>query len=179
MTRFQPLDIQVLEKCSHPGGLASTVTDSYGFSWDLGVHITGATRFPAFLKTLQSAVPKWHCVERCVKADMAHVLQSPNPQDNYLDYPVQSSVPYFPDNIKQKCLSEMSERFATEQPKEFENFDEFSLYFFGKTLQDLFIRPYNKKVSFTTILEFRCPNISAATVFMTDCFRFGPCHYPR
>lgn len=149
------MDIKILEKSSHPGGLASTVTDSHGFSWDLGVHITGATRYPAFLKTLQSAVPEWHCIERCVKADMSHVIHASNPQDNYVPYPVQSSVPYFPEEIKQKCLNELTARFSTEQPKEFANFDEFSLYFFGKTLQDLFIRPYNQKVREGYIKSFQ------------------------
>uniref|UniRef100_A0AC34FDD3 Amine oxidase domain-containing protein n=1 Tax=Panagrolaimus sp. ES5 TaxID=591445 RepID=A0AC34FDD3_9BILA len=153
---IEPLDITIFERSSHPGGLASTVTDSYGFSWDLGVHITGATRYPAFLKTLQAAVPEWHCIERCVKADMTHVIHASNPQDNYVPYPVQSSVPYFPDEIKQKCLMELNARFSTEQPKEFANFDEFSLYFFGKTLQDLFIRPYNQKVWTVPLEEMNC-----------------------
>uniref|UniRef100_A0AC35FN91 Amine oxidase domain-containing protein n=1 Tax=Panagrolaimus sp. PS1159 TaxID=55785 RepID=A0AC35FN91_9BILA len=124
----EPLDITILEKSSHPGGLASTVTDSYGFSWDLGIHITGATRYPEFLKILQSAVPEWHCIERCVKADMTHVIHASNPHDNYVPYPVQSSVPYFPEEIKQKCLNELTARFSREQPKDFANFDEFSLY---------------------------------------------------
>ena len=142
------MEVLLVEKESSPGGLASTVTDEQGFSWDLGVHVTGASRYPAFLKTVQSVVPEWHFLKRVVKADMKHILkiEDGTPEANYVPYPVQSSVPYFPGDLKKKCIEELQKRFEEHEKKEFANFEEFSLYFFGKTLQDIFIRPYNEKV---------------------------------
>ncbi|KAE9547381.1 hypothetical protein FO519_009408 [Halicephalobus sp. NKZ332] len=155
---LKDVEVVLLEKESFPGGLASTVTDQKGFSWDLGVHVTGASRYPVFLKTLQSVVPEWHYLKRTVKADMKHVLknQDETPEGNYVPYPVQASVPYFPEDVKEKCIEELQKRFEENETKEFANFEEFSLYFFGRTLQEIFIRPYNEKVWTVKLDEMNC-----------------------
>uniref|UniRef100_A0A7E4ZRL3 Amino_oxidase domain-containing protein n=1 Tax=Panagrellus redivivus TaxID=6233 RepID=A0A7E4ZRL3_PANRE len=149
------IEVTIIEREPYPGGLASTVTDTNGFSWDLGIHVTGATRFPEFVQLLQEAVPEWHCLERIVKADMSHVLKiDKQPEANYVPYPVQSSVPYFPEPLRSNCLRELEGRVDTDlTPDDFESFEEFTKHFFGKSLQEVFIRPYNRKVWTVSLSE--------------------------
>lgn len=138
----------MIEKESCPGGLASTITDDKGFSWDLGVHVTGASKFKSFINVIKESVPEWRCIKKVVKVEMSHILNEEKEELNYIPYPVQSSIPYFPDELKNQCLNELNQMSESDQRSaEFNNFDEFSKHFFGPTLQDIFIRPYNEKVS--------------------------------
>ncbi|KAH7730301.1 UDP-galactopyranose mutase [Aphelenchoides avenae] len=174
------VNVTVLEKEDEAGGLARTVVDEAGFCWDLGVHVTGASKYPEFLKVLQDTIPDWYSVRRIVKADMTHILGKPDgSQENYVPYPVQNSLPYFPGDLKSKCLAEL-EVLSVDQ-SEPTNFDEFSRKYFGETLQKIFIRPYNEKVK-AEILILRYPAncrgmgelwTRFASCFANGIFRFG------
>lgn len=75
---------------------------------------------------------------------MRHIIQ--NDEDihaNYVPYPVQDSILYFPWDVRVKCLDDLN---SFDEKKIANNFEEFSLKYFGKTLQDVFIKPYNEKV---------------------------------
>lgn len=61
------LDVVVLEKENQPGGLARSVTDPSGFSWDLGVHITGASKYPYFIRAIDDAIDDWNLLRRSVQ----------------------------------------------------------------------------------------------------------------
>jgi protoporphyrinogen oxidase len=75
---------------------------------------------------------------------MLHIIRNrENVEENYVPYPVQHSVQYLPFRVQQKCLEDL-DKF--DEKKNVTNFDEFSQKYFGKTLQDIFIRPYNEKV---------------------------------
>lgn len=78
---------------------------------------------------------------------MTHVMKYDNLNSdlNYVPYPVQNSIPYFPNEIKNQCLNDLKATTNCE-PKFDENFGEFSAKIFGKTIQSIFIRPYNEKV---------------------------------
>ncbi|KAI1723830.1 flavin containing amine oxidoreductase domain-containing protein [Ditylenchus destructor] len=162
-------EVRVIEQESEPGGLARTITDPNGFSWDLGVHVTGASKYPEFLEVLQKAVPKWNAVRRCVKADMSHAVGEndgpmassssvPNAASNYVPYPVQNSIPYFANHLKEKCLADFEQlsKIANGKPNFDDNFDDFSRKIFGPTLQSIFIRPYNEKVWTVKLKDMSC-----------------------
>lgn len=57
----------MVDRESEPGGLARTVTDANGFSWDLGVHVTGASRFRHFLDMADEVITDWNVLPRFVK----------------------------------------------------------------------------------------------------------------
>lgn len=74
---------------------------------------------------------------------MSHVMDGDDVHRHYVPYPVQSSIPYFKDEVKQRCLSDIEN--LTEK-KSGENFGEFAQSMFGETIVKNFIRPYNEKV---------------------------------
>uniref|UniRef100_A0A183F3G4 Amino_oxidase domain-containing protein n=1 Tax=Heligmosomoides polygyrus TaxID=6339 RepID=A0A183F3G4_HELPZ len=148
-------EVTVLEKECEVGGLARSITDRRGFTWDLGVHVTGHSKYPKFTQIITQAVRQWNNVPRCVKAYMRHVIQDDdNVEINYVPYPVQDSIPYLPESIKQRCLKEISSISAISEAAK--NFDEFTLKSFGETLQAIFIRPYNEKVWTVALNEMNC-----------------------
>ncbi|KAL6741208.1 hypothetical protein Aduo_014484 [Ancylostoma duodenale] len=148
-------EVLVIEKEDEVGGLARSVTDRRGFTWDLGVHVTGFSKFEKFTNVINRAVSQWNNVPRCVKAYMRHIVEDDdNVEVNYVPYPVQDSIPYFPTDIKMQCLEEISS--ASTPVETARNFDEFTLYTFGPTLQEIFIRPYNEKVWTVSLAEMNC-----------------------
>ncbi len=78
---------------------------------------------------------------------MRHIFDNDSShQIYYLPYPVQMSIPYFPDNIKYKCMQELTTSTHDNISISNKSFADYTLNYFGKTLVDIFIRPYNKKV---------------------------------
>ncbi|KJH50175.1 hypothetical protein DICVIV_03683 [Dictyocaulus viviparus] len=138
-------EVIVFEKEADVGGLARSLTDRKGFTWDLGVHVTGWSKYHKFMNVINRAVSEWNNIPRSVKAYMRHVIDNEdNVEANYVPYPVQDSIPYLPTDIKNKCLEEI--KTATKNSCTAANFDDFTLNTFGPTLQEIFIRPYNEKV---------------------------------
>ncbi|CAD6193879.1 unnamed protein product [Caenorhabditis auriculariae] len=137
-------EVLIVEKERDVGGLARSVTDDRGFTWDLGVHITGASKYIKFTNTINTLVDAWNVIPRRVKAYMAHVTEDgQNVVEDYVPYPVQNSIPYFKEEMKKRCLEELSQLPTVVSHK---NFGEFTRDTFGESLQKEFIRPYNEKV---------------------------------
>ncbi|KHJ84527.1 hypothetical protein OESDEN_15757 [Oesophagostomum dentatum] len=170
-------EVLVIEKEKEVGGLARSVTDRRGFTWDLGrsrycstfnmhtqsaeimtlfnENVPGFSKYPKFTNVINQAVSEWNSVPRCVKAYMRHVIDDDdNVEANYVPYPVQDSIPYFPQEVKIQCLQEISITALVKETAK--NFGEFTLYTFGPTLQEIFIRPYNEKVWTVPLAKMNC-----------------------
>nr|CAD2198071.1 unnamed protein product [Meloidogyne enterolobii] len=152
------INVCVIEQEEEIGGLARSVMDENGFCWDLGVHVMGISKYKNFVEAMEECVTEWEIIPRCAMAEMSHVMTE-NKEENlnkinyYIPYPVQNSIPYFPKNLKLKCLEELNFKekeegnnfLTTKITEKEENFDSFSLSLFGETLQKIFVRPYNEK----------------------------------
>ncbi|KAI6190171.1 Amino-oxidase domain-containing protein [Aphelenchoides bicaudatus] len=130
--------VLIIDREPEAGGLSRTVTDQYGFKWDMGVHVIGASRFNAFLKMIEETIPDWN-------ADITGIGDDKCEEVKYAPYPVQNSIHYFPLTTRDKCLAEL-ERRKPSRSNDTLNFGHFSEQHFGKTLQEAFIRPYNEKI---------------------------------
>ncbi|MCP9264776.1 hypothetical protein DINM_022927 [Dirofilaria immitis] len=128
----EDIQIVVLEKENEVGGLARSITDKKDLH-GIWVYIL------------------W--------ADLAHLFKNNNPSENYVPYPVQQSVPYFPPAIRQKCINELKDLQGLHI--DCSNFAEYSANIFGNTLLDIFIRPYNLELEEMNVswASNRVPNI--------------------
>jgi hypothetical protein len=80
---------------------------------------SGISKYQDFVDALAECVAEWRIVPRCAMADMSHVMLrrsddaplSISPLDCYVPYPVQNSIPYFPEELKRQCLEELAECF--------------------------------------------------------------------
>ncbi len=147
------VEITVIEKESHPGGLAYSVKDDQGFLWDFGIHAT-FSHYDYYDKALDWAVQDWNFLTRNAELDMAYMFGECGLR--LLPYPVQYSVPLFPQEQKEKCMREMKVLHGNEKncpghgPL---SYDDWVLKSFGPTLADVFFRPYNKKLWTVDIKE--------------------------
>ncbi|GMR59429.1 hypothetical protein PMAYCL1PPCAC_29624, partial [Pristionchus mayeri] len=146
-------EVVILEAANCVGGLASSITTPRGFTFDLGVHVTGQSKYHEFIKVIDEAVEEWNYIPRSVKASMRHVFPTREPRECLIPYPVQDSISHFPCHIREECERELEELGSKVEPSSScTNFNEFALSTFGETLTKLFIRPYNEKI-WTVSLE--------------------------
>jgi hypothetical protein len=84
---------------------------------------SGISKYQDFVDALAECVAEWRIVPRCAMADMSHVMMKRSdddvplpiptisPLDCYVPYPVQNSIPYFPEELKRQCLEELADCF--------------------------------------------------------------------
>uniref|UniRef100_A0A0N4ZTL0 Amino_oxidase domain-containing protein n=1 Tax=Parastrongyloides trichosuri TaxID=131310 RepID=A0A0N4ZTL0_PARTI len=136
--------IVIIERENTVGGLARSIIDENGFIFDLGVHVISGSKYPLFMDVMQEAIEEWNIVLRNVKADFHHIIKRDKRTDSYISYPVQENILYFPDDIKNKCIKEL--KFLENNENISVNFEDFIENHFGKTLKEIFFKPYNEKV---------------------------------
>ncbi len=64
----------------------------------------------------------------------------------YVPYPIENHIYLLGDNIVDQCIDEWLKNYKSTTAEKFDDFESFLLYRFGKTLYDLYFRPYNEKV---------------------------------
>ncbi len=124
----------IVEREDHAGGLASSVVDPQGFTWDLGGHVVFSHfgEFDALLADVMGGEVLSH--ERSSYVRFA---------DRWVPYPFQHNLRYLPAPVAAECLDGLAQASGTEGVRDFGSWME---AVFGSGITRHFMRPYNRKV---------------------------------
>jgi protoporphyrinogen oxidase len=126
----------LFEASNNPGGLASSVLDANGFTWDLGGHVL-FSHYPYFDDVMVQALGD---------AWVEHVREAwVWMRDRWIPYPFQNNIRRLPPAELAACLRGL-EQLQGRQASKPATFREWLLGSFGAGICDSFLFPYNKKV---------------------------------
>lgn len=124
------------ESAAYPGGLATSIVDDNGFTWDLGGHVL-FSHYAYFDDVMDRALgDAWieHVREAWVWI-----------RDRWVPYPFQNNIWRLPENELIACLNGLVDLQGAD-PVSPASFREWLLNSFGAGLCDTFMLPYNRKV---------------------------------
>jgi protoporphyrinogen oxidase len=129
----------VLEAGSVAGGLAQSIVDEHGFTWDLGGHVQ-FSHYEMFDQLMDDllGVDGWlyHDRESWVWV-----------HGGFVPYPFQLNLHRLPGAERELCVRGLEEAAdAAPTCTKPRNFDEWIVQTFGTGIADVFMRPYNRKV---------------------------------
>jgi protoporphyrinogen oxidase len=138
--KVQESDFLLVEKNAEAGGLAASVVDEEGFTWDMGGHVL-FSHYQYFDRVLDHLLgDNWVKHEREAWVWM---------RDRFIPYPFQNNIWRLPDDELLACLEGLVKLSTTASgagPGKPETFLEWILQSFGKGLAETFFIPYNRKV---------------------------------
>ena len=130
-------DWLLLEAGEDVGGLASSVVDREGFTWDLGGHVV-FSHYERFDRLLDEALGgDWLEHEREAWAWM---------RERFVPYPVQNNIWRLPEADILRCLLGFAEVTRSGHRARAETFRDWISDHFGHGLAEVFFSPYNFKV---------------------------------
>jgi protoporphyrinogen oxidase len=125
------------EATSHAGGLAASVVDAHGFTWDLGGHVL-FSHYPYFDAVMTTALGD---------AWVEHVREAwVWMRERWIPYPFQNNIRRLPDAERDACLAGLIELSRAPQAARPASFRDWLLASFGAGLCETFMFPYNWKV---------------------------------
>eukprot|EP00742_Colponemidia_sp_Colp-10_P001553 GILJ01001667.1.p1 GENE.GILJ01001667.1~~GILJ01001667.1.p1 ORF type:complete len:475 (+),score=55.24 GILJ01001667.1:41-1465(+) len=126
------------ERSGATGGLASSMVDENGFTWDIGGHVI-FSHYQYFDDVICHAVKEWNEMERESWVWM---------RDTWIPYPLQNNIWRLPNEDLLPCIDGILEahKLASSYANKPANFREWLTRAFGKGLMDTFMLPYNTKV---------------------------------
>jgi len=125
------------EAADHAGGLASSVVDAHGFTWDLGGHVL-FSHYPYFDAVMNTALGD---------AWVEHVREAwVWMRERWIPYPFQNNIWRLPDAERDACLQGLIDLQRTPPAGPPASFRDWLLASFGRGLCDAFMLPYNWKV---------------------------------
>lgn len=128
------------------GGLASSVVDDRGFTWDMGGHVQ-FSHYSIFDHVMDRALGHDGWLEHARKSAMqigAHLVP----------YPAQDHLHFLPEAVHRACLAGMEA--VSQLPLQTQNFEAWLMSAFGDEICRLFMRPYNEKVWATPLDRMSC-----------------------
>jgi protoporphyrinogen oxidase len=130
-------NFHMYERSPYIGGLASSFTDSEGFTWDIGGHVMFShyKYYDDIFDRLMGDEYQLNMRESWVRMF-----------DSWVPYPFQNNIRYLPKQVAFECLSGLIEAQHTQDPKQAKNFGEFIDAVFGEGIARYFMKPYNFKV---------------------------------
>mmetsp|Transcript_39907 Transcript_39907/g.64702 ORF Transcript_39907/g.64702 Transcript_39907/m.64702 type:complete len:492 (+) Transcript_39907:135-1610(+) len=131
----------VVDACPTAGGLACSVVDDQGFTWDMGGHVI-FSHYEYFDKLLESLKPKDHWLD--------HIRESwVWMRKKFIPYPLQNNAWQLPEQDLIPVLDGLvkaSQGAYGDNKLPCKNFDDWIVRSFGEGLANAFMRPYNFKV---------------------------------
>jgi protoporphyrinogen oxidase len=130
-------NFHMYERSDHLGGLASSFTDSAGFTWDIGGHVM-FSHYKYYDK----------CFEDLMGSDFQNNMREcwVRMFDRWVPYPFQNNIRYLPKEVTLECLTGLIEAQTKRDHKSAKNFKEFMDAVFGDGIVKHFMKPYNFKV---------------------------------
>jgi protoporphyrinogen oxidase len=130
-------NFQIFEKSPFIGGLASSFTDSAGFTWDIGGHVM-FSHYKYYDK----------CFDDLMGSDYQLNMREcwVRMFDSWVPYPFQNNIRYLPKEVTYECLTGLIEAQTRRDYKAARNFEEFTAAVFGDGICKHFMTPYNFKV---------------------------------
>jgi len=130
-------NFQMYDKLPHIGGLASSFTDSAGFTWDIGGHVMFShyKYYDDVFAKLMGSDYQENMRECWVRMF-----------NTWVPYPFQNNVRYLPKEVTYECLTGLIEAQTKRDHKSAKNFKEFCHAVFGDGICKHFMAPYNFKV---------------------------------
>lgn len=148
-------DWRIYERESHAGGLASSVVDSQGFTWDHGGHVV-FSHFGEFDRLLEEVMG-----DEVYSHDRSSYVRF---DDRWVPYPFQNNLRYLPSEAAYECVLGLIEAPGGNPEMDFATWMEVT---FGGGITYHFMRPYNFKV-WATPPERMASNWIAERVSVVD-----------
>ncbi len=129
-------EFQVIESAPHAGGLASSVVDPQGFTWDLGGHVV-FSHYGEFDRLLADVMGD----------DLLHHQRSSFVRiaDRWVPYPFQNNLHHLPPALTEEALQGLIAASAA-APSAGADFGSWMRATFGDGIVRQFMQPYNEKV---------------------------------
>jgi protoporphyrinogen oxidase len=131
-------NFELYERSPYIGGLASSFTDTAGFTWDIGGHVMFS---------------HYEYYDRCFEKMLGKEFQLNMREswvrmfDRWIPYPFQNNIRYLPKDAAYECLSGLIKaQTGAKKPADCANFQEFMDTVFGPGIVKHFMGPYNFKV---------------------------------
>jgi UDP-galactopyranose mutase len=127
-------DWVILERAAHAGGLASSVVDRAGFTWDLGGHVV-FSHFGEFDALLADAMG-----DDVLEHERSSYVRF---ADRWVPYPFQNNLRYLPEEVTEECLDGLAHAPGGNPEMDFATW---MRSVFGDGITRHFMAPYNFKV---------------------------------
>jgi protoporphyrinogen oxidase len=130
-------NFKLYDRLPYTGGLASSFTDSAGFTWDIGGHVMFS---------------HYKYYDKCFDDLMGSDFQLNNREcwvrmfNTWVPYPFQNNIRHLPKEVTYECLAGLVKAQSKGDHKTATNFREFIDKVFGEGIAKHFMLPYNFKV---------------------------------
>jgi protoporphyrinogen oxidase len=138
LNELQHTNWALYESTDHPGGLASSVVDSQGFTWDMGGHVLFLTtgHFDELMMTALGDEWVEHVREAWIWM-----------RERWIPFPLQNNIWRLPEDELMTCLEGLLDVYVHRKDQgPPASFRDWLLTTFGRGLCETFMIPYNKKV---------------------------------
>ena len=130
-------DFVVLEARQQPGGLATSYVDDCGFTWDVGGHVQ-FSHYRYYDEVLDRVMTRGWLEHERVAAIWI--------RGRWVPYPFQNNIHRMDVHDRDRMLRDLETIAAAPPQPPPANFEQWIEQSFGRTMADIFLIPYNRKV---------------------------------